>query len=134
MRKAPLFFLGALIAAASLWNGCSAELASPETKRWTVMQTREEISFPKAWTVVRNTLIEAGYLFEVVDMKNGFIRTEWRFPRDVETDYPYRVLIKFTSDGNCTVRVLAECQNCDVPYQEIPRLRELMDELRDKLI
>ena len=134
MRRVPLFLAGAVIAIAAFVNGCSADMATTETKRWTVLQARDEISFPKAWGVVRNTLIEAGYLFEVVDQKNGFLRTEWRYPKDLEADYPYRVLIKFTNDGNCTVRVLAECMNCDVAYQDIPRLRELLDELRDKLI
>ena len=133
MRRVPILLLGVVVGA-TLWGGCSADLPMSETKRWTVLQTREEIAFTKAWSVVRNTLIEAGYQFEVVDQKNGFMRTEWRYPRDLDLDFPYRVLVKFTSDGNCTVRVLAECDNCETPYQDIPRLRELMDELRDKLI
>ncbi len=113
--------------------GCSGEYVGQETKRWTVFETRD-MPYEKAWTTVRNVLIESGYFFETTEKSDGYLRTQWRYPEDIEIDYPVRVHVKFTTDGACTVRVLAECMNCGVHYQDIPRLRNLLEELRDRLL
>ncbi|MDH7515038.1 MAG: hypothetical protein QHI48_04060 [Bacteroidota bacterium] len=132
MRTVNAILAAAVVMLALGFAACSSNSAVVESKSWTVLETRE-MTYEQAWSTVRNTLIEYGFSFDAVDKNNGFMRTQWRVPQDLESDYPDRIIVKFTSERSCSVRLYPECKECGMPYQEIPRLRQVIEEISIRL-
>jgi hypothetical protein len=137
MNRLYFLFCAALLAIAVL-PGCQpAATVSPDAG-WITYEVREGLSYDEAWMIVVDAVLARDYQFEILAKDDGYIKTEFLHEtvESMGVEVRTRVSIKF-SYGRKTVRMKVDEDFVTGEKQagaDIPRIRDLKVELRDRLL
>lgn len=133
-----LYFLIPAALVLFLLPGCQpASTVSPDAG-WITYEVREGLSYDEAWMIVVDAILARDYQFEILAKDDGYIKTEFLHEtvESMGVEVRTRISIKF-SYGRKTVRMKVDEDFVSGEKQagaDIPRVRDLKVELRDRLL
>ncbi len=121
-----------------LLPGCQpAATVSPDAG-WITYEVRDGVSYDEAWMIVVDAILARDYQFEILAKDDGYVKTEFLHEtvESMGVEVRTRISVKF-SYGRKTVRMKVDedyVQGQKQPGVDIPRVRDLKVELRDRLL
>lgn len=134
-RLALPLFLALLIL--PMVNGCQP-VVTEQDNGWLTFEVRDGLKYDEAWNVVTDAILTRGYQFEITVKDDGYIKTEYvhETVESMGVELRTRISVKFTY-GRRTVRMKVD-EDYIVGYKQpgvdIPRVADLKNELRDRLL
>lgn len=105
---------------------------------WITYEVRDGLSYDEAWMIVVDAVLARDYQFEILAKDDGYIKTEW-YHESVDqlgVELRTRISVKF-SYGRKTVRMKVDedyFMGAKQAGVDIPRVRDLKVDLRDRLL
>jgi hypothetical protein len=113
-------------------TGCVPETIRTTERNCITIPLRDELCSKKALDVASDVMISYGFNFVIYDEQSGYIRTEWKYNKENGLLYTTRISIKMNFEDKY-IRICPECDGTPDRCIDIPHIKDLLQDMRDRL-